>query len=163
VLKVHAVRSNLKGSTVLLSSGRRAVRRKAAALPPAVRRMEKKLAGTVGEASRLARMRAGLTQADVAERIGVATEVYGRMERGRMLPSVPTLLRLCLALRCTPDELMGMAPRHTKPGESAWAEDVPSELDDTPEMRRLLRSLRRLKRPQIKLMHLVATAIITNQ
>jgi hypothetical protein len=58
---------------------------------------------------------------------------------------------------------MGMAPRHTGPGASAWAEDVPSELDDTPEMRRLLRSLRRLKRPQLKLMHLVATAIITNQ
>ncbi len=80
-----------------------------------------------------------------------------------MLPSVPTLLRLCLALRSTPDELMGLAPRHTGPGESAWAEDVPSELDDTPEMRRLLRSLRRLKRPQIKLMHLVATAIISGQ
>ncbi|WP_224244883.1 helix-turn-helix transcriptional regulator [Hyalangium gracile] len=121
--------------------------------------MEKRLATTVGESSRLARMRAGLTQADVAERIGVATEVYGRMERGKMLPSVPTLLRLCVALRSGPDELMGLAPRNGS-GESPWADEVPSGLDDTPEMRRLLRSLRRLKRPQIKLMHLVATAII---
>jgi transcriptional regulator with XRE-family HTH domain len=121
--------------------------------------MEKRLASTVGEASRLARMRAGLTQADVAEKIGVATEVYGRMERGKMLPSVPTLLRLCVALRSGPDELMGMAPRNGTE-ESPWADEVPSGLDDTPEMRRLLRSLRRLKRPQIKLMHLVAIAII---
>jgi transcriptional regulator with XRE-family HTH domain len=125
--------------------------------------MEKKLATTVGEAARLARMRAGLTQADVAARVAVAPEVYGRMERGKMLPSVPTLLRLCLALRSNPDELMGITPRRGGPGESPWAEDVPSELDDTPEMRRLLRSLRRLKRQQIKLMHLVATAIVTRQ
>ncbi|MBN1205154.1 MAG: helix-turn-helix transcriptional regulator [Myxococcaceae bacterium] len=122
--------------------------------------MEKKLATTVGESARLARMRAGLTQADVAERIGVATEVYGRMERGKMLPSVPTLLRLCVALRSGPDELMGMAPRNGSARESPWAEEVPAGLDDTPEMRRLLRSLRRLRRPQLKLMHLVATAII---
>lgn len=153
------VRANLKGSTVSFSSGRRGARRKGPSLPLAVRRMEKRLASTVGEASRQARMRAGLTQADVAEKIGVATEVYGRMERGKMLPSVPTLLRLSVALRSGPDELMGMAPRNGNE-ESPWADEVPSGLDDTPEMRRLLRSLRRLKRPQIKLMHLVATAII---
>ncbi|NPC85650.1 XRE family transcriptional regulator, partial [Pyxidicoccus fallax] len=36
--------------------------------------MEKRLAASVGEAARSARMRAGLTQADVAERIGIAAE-----------------------------------------------------------------------------------------
>jgi len=122
--------------------------------------MEKKLASTVGKAARLARMRAGLTQADVAARIGVAPEVYGRMERGKMLPSVPTLMRMCLALGSNPDELMGMAPRHGRPGHSPYAEDMPSGLDDTPEMRRLVRSLRRLQRPQLKLVYLVATAIV---
>jgi transcriptional regulator with XRE-family HTH domain len=124
--------------------------------------MEKRLATTVGEGARQARMRAGLTQADVAERIGVATEVYGRMERGKMLPSVPTLLRLSVVLRSGPDELMGMASRNSSPEESPWAHEVPAGLDDTPEMRRLLRGLRRLRRPQIKLMHLVATAIIAH-
>jgi transcriptional regulator with XRE-family HTH domain len=161
VRKVRVVRANLKGSTVVaFSEGRRVPRRKEPELPVAVRRMEKRLSATVGEAARLARMRAGLTQADVAQRIGVATEVYGRMERGKMLPSVPTLLRLCVVLRSGPDELMGLAPRNSSPEESPWADEVPAGLDDTPEMRRLLRTLRRLKRPQIKLMHLVATAII---
>ncbi|MDY7230023.1 helix-turn-helix transcriptional regulator [Hyalangium rubrum] len=122
--------------------------------------MEKRLATTVGESSRLARMRAGLTQADVAERIGVATEVYGRMERGKMLPSVPTLLRLCVALRSGPHELMGMAPIDDSPENSPWAGEVPEGLDDTPEMRKLMRSLRRLTRSQLKLLHLVASAII---
>jgi transcriptional regulator with XRE-family HTH domain len=115
----------------------------------------------VGEGARLARMRAGLTQADVAERIGVATEVYGRMERGKMLPSVPTLLRLCMALRSGPHELMGLASMEGSGKSSPWADEVPEGLDDTPEMRRVLRSLRRLNRPQLKLMHLVASAIIS--
>lgn len=154
------MRANLKGSAVSFSSRRRRPRRKESSLPESVKRMEKRLAKTVGEASRLARMRAGLTQADVAERIGVATEVYGRMERGKMLPSVPTLLRLCVALRSGPDELMGLAARNGSQKESPWASEVPAGLDDTPEMRRLLRSLRRLKRTQLKLMHLVATSII---
>ncbi len=142
---------------------RRKARRKAPTLPPAVKRMEKRLATTVGESSRLARMRAGLTQADVAERIGVATEVYGRMERGKMLPSVPTLLRLCMALRSGPQELMGLVPVDASPEKSPWADEVPAGLDDTVEMRKLLRSLRRLSRSQLKLMQLVAAAIITRQ
>jgi transcriptional regulator with XRE-family HTH domain len=160
VRKVRVVKANLKGSAQE-PKRRRKPRRKVPTLPLAVRRMEKRLATTVGEGSRLARMRAGLTQADVAERIGVATEVYGRMERGKMLPSVPTLLRLCVALRSGPHELMGMAPLDSPGKSSPWADEVPEGLDDTPEMRRLLRSLRRLSRAQLKLMQLVASAIIS--
>ncbi len=160
VRKVRVVKANLKGSATQ-PTRRRKPRRKVPTVSLAVRRMEKKLPMTVGEGSRLARMRAGLTQADVAERIGVATEVYGRMERGKMLPSVPTLLRLCVALRSGPHELMGMAPIDGSGKNSPWADEVPEGLDDTPEMRRLLRSLRRLNRPQLKLMYLVASAIIS--
>jgi DNA-binding XRE family transcriptional regulator len=158
--KVRVVKANLKGS-VSLPSRRRKPRRKGPTLPLVVRRMEKRLATTVGEGCRQARMRSGQTQADVAGRIGVATEVYGRMERGKMLPSVPTLLRMCMALRCGPHELMGMAAIDGSAKNSPWADEVPEGLDDTPEMRRLLRSLRRLNRPQLKLMQLVASAIIS--
>ena len=159
--KVRVVKANLKGSMLSAPPKRRAGRRKEPELPPAALKKEKKLPRTVGEAARLARMRAGLTQSDVARQIGVATEVYGRMERGKMLPSVPTLLRLCLVLRSGPDELMGMAPNGAG-DESRWANEVPSGLDDTPEMRRVLRSLRRLNRPQLKLVYLVSTAIISS-
>ncbi len=160
VRKVRVVKPNLKGSASQ-PSRRRRPRRKGPTLPLAVRRMEKLLPARVGEGSRLARMRAGLTQADVAELIGVAPEVYGRMERGKMLPSVPTLYRLCLALRSGPNELMGMGPVDGSAKNSPWADEVPDGLDDTPEMRRLLRSLRRLSRPQLKLLQLVASAIIS--
>ncbi|MFP2934834.1 helix-turn-helix transcriptional regulator, partial [Pyxidicoccus sp. 3LG] len=71
--------------------------------------MDKKLATTIGAAARAARTRLELTQADVAERIDVATEVYGRLERGGMLPSVQTLLKLCHELHVSADELLGLA------------------------------------------------------
>ncbi|WP_216623551.1 helix-turn-helix transcriptional regulator, partial [Corallococcus exercitus] len=71
--------------------------------------MERKLAVSVGAAARAARLRAGLTQADVADRVGIASEVYGRLERGKMMPSVPTLFRLCLALQLSADASLGLA------------------------------------------------------
>ena len=51
------------------------------------------LALQLGKLARAAREKAGLTQQETAERVGVVTEVYGRMERGLLLPSLPTLLR----------------------------------------------------------------------
>ncbi|WP_263436920.1 helix-turn-helix transcriptional regulator [Stigmatella hybrida] len=58
-----------------------------------------------------------MTQAEAAEGIGITPEVYGRMERGGVLPSVPTLLRMCLILGSGLHELMGFA--EVEPGQSA--------------------------------------------
>src|SRR5687767_12175346 len=80
-----------------------------------------KLSKALGDAAREARLKAGLTQADVAERIGVATEVYGRLERGLLMPSVPTLRRLCLALHLPADKLLALGSAHPP----AWAEGPP--------------------------------------
>ena len=115
-----------------------------------------KLAANVGEMARQARLRAGLTQADVAERVGLATEVYGRLERGRMLPSVPSLRRLCIALRAPSDTFLGL-----NTGEVAtWAaESAPPELEESAELRRLMRNLRKLDPSQLKLIGLVAAAL----
>lgn len=115
-----------------------------------------KLAANVGEIARHARVRSGLTQADVAERVGLATEVYGRLERGRMLPSVPSLRRLCIALRTPSDTFLGL-----NTGEVAtWAaESTPPELEEVPELRRLMRTLRKLDASQLKLIGLVAAAL----
>jgi transcriptional regulator with XRE-family HTH domain len=116
-----------------------------------------KLAANVGEIARQARLRAGLTQADVAERVGLATEVYGRLERGRMLPSVPSLRRLCIALRMPSDTLLGL-----NTGEvPTWAAEAapPEEFDEVPELRRLMRTLRKLEGSQLKLIGLVASAL----
>ncbi len=115
-----------------------------------------KLGTHVGELARKARLRAGLTQADVAERMGLATEVYGRLERGLMLPSVPSLRRLCVVLRIPSDVLLGI-----NSGEVAsWVvESSPPEYDESPELRRLMRTLRKLDASQLKLIALVTAAL----
>ncbi len=110
---------------------------------------QSRLASTIGAVAKQARTRAGLTQADVAAALGTHPEVYGRMERGEVMPSVPTLMRMCLTLGCGPHELMGFAD--VEPGQSApGAHAVPPGLNDTPEKRRLLRRLARLDSPRIK-------------
>ncbi|HVG60584.1 MAG TPA: helix-turn-helix transcriptional regulator [Hyalangium sp.] len=118
--------------------------------------MDKKLASTIGAAARAARMRLELTQADVAERIEVATEVYGRLERGGMLPSVQTLLRLCHELNVSADELLGLTQHSPSPRSS----EGPSAPTERPEIRRFLRSLRQLDSSHVKLLGLVAKALL---
>lgn len=55
---------------------------------------------------RTRRQATGLAQADLAELAEVSTEFVSRLERGKTFPSVPTLMRLCDALRCTPNDLL---------------------------------------------------------
>jgi transcriptional regulator with XRE-family HTH domain len=106
-----------------------------------------------------ARTRAGLTQADVAAALGTHPEVYGRIERGEVMPSVPTLMRMCLTLGCGPHELMGFA--EVDPGQSLpRATTVPPGLNDTPEKRRLLRRLARLDSPRIKALARLAALLL---
>jgi transcriptional regulator with XRE-family HTH domain len=119
--------------------------------------MDKKLATTIGAAARAARTRLELTQADVAERIDVATEVYGRLERGGMLPSVQTLLKLCHELHVSADELLGLSSHGTNASRSS-AEPPPSP-QERPEVRRLLRTVRQLDPSKVKLLGLVANAL----
>ncbi|WP_224242692.1 helix-turn-helix transcriptional regulator [Hyalangium gracile] len=59
----------------------------------------------LGGAIRAARERAGLTQEEVASRIELHPMTYGGIERGRLLPSVSTLTRICVALKLDPDTL----------------------------------------------------------
>jgi DNA-binding XRE family transcriptional regulator len=103
-----------------------------------------------------------MTQAEAAEGIGIAPEVYGRMERGGVLPSVPTLLRLCLIFGSGPHELMGFA--EVGPGQSApGANTMPPGLNDTPEKRRLLRRLARLDSPKIKALARLVALLLPRQ
>ncbi|WP_232537365.1 helix-turn-helix domain-containing protein [Cystobacter fuscus] len=113
------------------------------------------LARSLGDTAREARKREGLTQADVAERIGVATEVYGRLERGLLMPSVPTLRRLCVALRLAADSLLALGPAEPP----AWARTEPSPEQEPPQLRRLLRHLRKLNPEQLRALSNVAATL----
>jgi transcriptional regulator with XRE-family HTH domain len=111
------------------------------------------LAKVIGDKAQAARKTLNLKQADVAKRVGIVTEVYGRLERGNMLPSVKTLRRLCLVLNIPADDLLGLA-------------ETPVQVDgetkpeaDSSEMRALVRKLRRLELHQLRLLSQVAGAI----
>jgi DNA-binding XRE family transcriptional regulator len=52
--------------------------------------MDENLQRLLGESARAARLQLGLTQAEVAKKVRLKSGVYGRVERGMMMPSVPT-------------------------------------------------------------------------
>ena len=89
---------------------------------------KKKLTVHLGEVLREARLKAELTQADVAERVGVVTEVYGRMERGNLTPSVLNLRKLCMVLRVDASAALGL-----EAGEAAaWLKESEPTSEESP-------------------------------
>ncbi|HWO22420.1 MAG TPA: helix-turn-helix domain-containing protein [Kofleriaceae bacterium] len=64
----------------------------------------------LGERARAARTKLGLNQSEVAERVGISNEVYGRLERGLMTPRLATFLRLCDVLDVEPNDLLLVTP-----------------------------------------------------
>ena len=65
-------------------------------------RLAKRLGGNLSER----RKQLGWTQEMIAERVGVDAETISRIERGAHLPSLPTLDRLAVALRCSAGDLL---------------------------------------------------------
>lgn len=53
-------------------------------------------------------MRLELTQEQVATSVGFVPTVYGRIERGDMLPSVPKLRELCVLMGVSADALLSL-------------------------------------------------------
>lgn len=96
----------------------------------------------------------GLTQEQVASAVGFVPIVYGRIERGDMLPSVPKLRRLCITLRLSADALL---PSSRPPG----APPVKRELgpDEPPELQRFAILLSGLSPEKLRLFHEYAQAL----
>jgi transcriptional regulator with XRE-family HTH domain len=109
--------------------------------------MSSALMRSIGRAARLARRARKLTQEDVADRVGVSTQFYGRIERGNTLPSVTTLRRMLEVLDLSADELLGaldLGAAGTDQGNRAEDDDPQLAQDlESPRLRRLMRFLRR--------------------
>ena len=110
------------------------------------RRVDTRLAAGLGAVARAARTHAGLTQADVAELVNLAPEVYGRLERGKMLPSVPTLRRLCVSLGISADLLLGLG------GKPLQVAERPIHYHPSADLRRVERQVQKLDRRQLRLL-----------
>lgn len=70
---------------------------------------QKNLAEAVGRAIARQRMRAGLTQEDVAERLGVGNEAISRIERGIVIPNIVRLFDFASIFGCEATELLSEA------------------------------------------------------
>ncbi|TQF10445.1 helix-turn-helix transcriptional regulator [Myxococcus llanfairpwllgwyngyllgogerychwyrndrobwllllantysiliogogogochensis] len=84
--------------------------------------MNQQLAAHLGAIVRLAREQMSLTQVQVADRVGLNSVVYSRIERGQMIPSVETMKKLCVELMVSPEDLMGLTESSTS-GARARPED----------------------------------------
>jgi transcriptional regulator with XRE-family HTH domain len=100
--------------------------------------MDEKMQRHLGEAARAARLRLGLTQAEVAPQVRLQPAVYGRIERGKMTPSVPSLRRICTVLGLSSDLLLSLAPREEKEPVARRS----SEPIEHPELSRIIHLLR---------------------
>lgn len=63
----------------------------------------------------------GLTQAELAEKMGVTQSLVAMWERGAVLPSAEKLPRLADLLGCSIDALYGREPPGGAPGEGVSA------------------------------------------
>jgi transcriptional regulator with XRE-family HTH domain len=117
--------------------------------------MDKELAESIGAASREARKALELTQEDAAERIGVSAEFYARIERGNALPSVPTFARIVMALGVSADTLLGFREDEESEERATPGWGKPEPPSDAPEIRRLMRRLRRASPGTLRLVALL--------
>jgi len=71
--------------------------------------MHEAFAAEFGHVLREARQRKGLRQGEVAQALHLSVLVYGRMERGKLLPSITVLHDLCVVLDVSSEELLQCA------------------------------------------------------
>lgn len=62
---------------------------------------------TIGQIILNKRQAINLTQAELAERVGVAQPFIARIEKGIAFPSVAVLLAMADCFNCSTDELLG--------------------------------------------------------
>lgn len=117
--------------------------------------MDAALRKYLGSSARAARRHLGLTQAEVARRVKLAEGVYGRIERGGMLPSLPTVLRLCRVLKLDANGLLGFSA----PTPPAWFA-TPRNPEERSTVRAVLRTARRLGPRQLAALGTMARAML---
>jgi transcriptional regulator with XRE-family HTH domain len=116
---------------------------------------DEKLQPRLGTELRMARMRLELTQEQVARAVGFVPTVYGRIERGDMMPSTPKLKALCVLLGISADVLLGVSPPEGAPAR----EPPPPPPGDPPELRRLAMILRELSPDRFRLFRVALRSI----
>lgn len=104
-----------------------------------------------GERLRSRARELGLTDAEVARRLGLAQSRYANYVNGNREPDLATFARICRALATTPNEILGFGAYG---GEGAEAEA---------ERRRALAAIEAMDRPALKVAAVVLEAMAARQ
>lgn len=88
---------------------------------------------TIGESIRHHRKRLGLTQLELAERVGVSVQAISKWETNTGLPDIAMAVPLARVLGTTTDELLQYGQRR-KEQERLWMETLQSSRDDPEKM-----------------------------
>lgn len=98
----------------------------------------------------------GYVQEEVAERAGVSSEFYARIERGHALPSVRTFCRLIAILDVSADHLLGLDKARDGPdGDDELDKPVPYKRRGSRQEQREKKIVRRLRSSSPRTLHLV--------
>jgi transcriptional regulator with XRE-family HTH domain len=119
--------------------------------------MDDRLARTIGTATRAARVARKLTQEDAADLVGISLEFYARIERGKTLPSVGTLLKISTGLHVAADVLLGIDTL----SDAARARLEAAADPEAAITRRLVRRIQRAKPSAIRLVNLLLIELET--
>ena len=92
--------------------------------------MDTALAQSIGRAIAKYRLMAGLTQAQVAERLNISNEAVSRMERGTIMPTVARLIQLAHIFDCEATDLIKESS-HNIHDQARRLIDLMKQLNDT--------------------------------
>ena len=107
--------------------------------------------GVYGERLRARARLLGLTDAEVARRLGLAQSRYANYVNGNREPDLATFARICRALATTPDEILGFGSCGEE-GAGAAA-----------ERKRALAAIEAMDRPALKVAAVVLEALASRQ
>ena len=77
----------------------------------------------IGSRIRTIRMERGITQAQLAEAVGVGVTHISHIETGNGIPSLQTFLDVVNALSCSADELLCVEVERARPIYETWLND----------------------------------------
>lgn len=104
--------------------------------------VEAKVAVRIGAVVRRQRRALGLSQAELAERLGMSVDYVGLLERGERVPTVRMLMQMATGLGVPVAELLGAGPAVSYDGTAEAAALVASMGPDDREIAlRILRAL----------------------
>ena len=98
--------------------------------------LDKHQSAALGQRMKECRLRAKLTQSELAEKADIDTNNLSRIERGQTMPMLSTVVKIADALKITPNDLL------------LFSFDAPIELLDA-EMAQMLSGVSREKRKRI--------------